>query len=55
MATPDPFHGYANAIRDEPPEAINGVIEEIPRVAGGFRNFEHYRLRALLAAGGHRP
>lgn len=38
-----------------PTEAINGVIETMRRVARGFRNFENYRLRALLAAGGHRP
>ena len=25
------------------------------RVARGIRNFDNYRLRALLAAGGHRP
>ncbi|MEX5259353.1 transposase [Kocuria sp. CPCC 205263] len=38
-----------------PTEAINGVIETMRRVARGFRNFENYRLRALLAAGGQRP
>ena len=38
-----------------PTEAVNGVIETMRRVARGFRNFENYRLRALLAAGGHRP
>ena len=38
-----------------PTEAINGVIETMRRVARGFRNFDNYRLRALLAAGGHRP
>ena len=27
----------------------------VRRVARGFRNFGNYRLRALLAAGGHRP
>ena len=37
-----------------PTEAVNGVIETMRRVARGFRNFENYRLRALLAAGGHR-
>ena len=36
-------------------EAINGVIETIRRIARGFRNFTNYRLRCLLAAGGHRP
>ncbi|MEX5308852.1 transposase, partial [Kocuria sp. CPCC 205297] len=38
-----------------PTEAVNGVIETMRRVARGFRNFGNYRLRALLAAGGHRP
>ncbi|MEX3596140.1 transposase, partial [Kocuria carniphila] len=38
-----------------PTKAINGVIETMRRVARGFRNFYNYRLRALLAAGGHRP
>ena len=38
-----------------PTEATNGVIETMRRVACGFRNFDNYRLRALLAAGGHRP
>ena len=37
-----------------PTEAVNGVIETMRRVARGFRNFDNYRLRALLAAGGHR-
>jgi transposase len=38
-----------------PTEAINGVIETTRRIARGFRNFTNYRLRCLLAAGGHRP
>lgn len=38
-----------------PTEAINGVIETTRRIARGFRNFQNYRLRTLLAAGGHRP
>lgn len=38
-----------------PTEAVNGVIETTRRVARGFRNFENYRIRNLLAAGGHRP
>ena len=36
-------------------EAINGVIEKIRRLAHGFRNFDHYRIRILLAADGSRP
>ena len=33
-------------------EAINGLIELGRRIARGFRNFEHYRLRMLLITGG---
>jgi transposase len=36
-------------------EAINLIIEKTRRPAHGFRNFEHYRLRILLAADGSRP
>lgn len=36
-------------------EAINLIIEKTRRLAHGFRNFEHYRLRILLAADGSRP
>jgi transposase len=49
--------GYfdTNGASNGPPEAINGVIETTRRIARGFRNFTNYRLRCLLAAGGHRP
>ncbi|MGG6383418.1 transposase [Paenarthrobacter sp. NEAU-H11] len=40
---------------NSPTEAINGVIETTRRIARAFRNFTDYRLRCLLAAGGHRP
>lgn len=33
-------------------EAVNGLIELHRRVAGGFRNFDNYRLRMLLIGGG---
>lgn len=33
-------------------EAINGIIELGRRIAAGFRNVEHYRLRMLLITGG---
>ena len=33
-------------------EAMNGLIELHRRVARGFRNREHYRLRMLLIGGG---
>jgi transposase len=35
-------------------EAINLIIEKVRRLAHGFRNFTHYRLRILLAASGNR-
>lgn len=34
-----------------PTEALNNLIKRIKRIAFGFRNFEHYRIRALLYAG----
>jgi hypothetical protein len=36
-------------------EAINLIIEKTRRLAHGFRTFDHYRLRILLAASGTRP
>jgi transposase len=35
-------------------EAVNLIIEKVRRLAHGFRTFEHYRLRILLAASGNR-
>ena len=35
-------------------EAVNLIIEKTRRLAHGFRTFEHYRLRILLAASGRR-
>ena len=35
-------------------EAINLIIEKVRRLAHGFRDFSHYRLRILLAASGDR-
>ena len=34
-----------------PTEALNNLAKWIKRVAFGFRNFENYRIRALLYAG----
>ena len=34
-----------------PTEALNNLIKRIKRIAFGFRNFENYRIRALLYAG----
>jgi transposase len=36
-------------------EAINLIIEKVRRLAHGFKDFDHYRLRILLAADGQRP
>jgi transposase len=36
-------------------EAINLIIEKVRRLAHGFKNFHHYRLRIILAADGRRP
>jgi transposase len=36
-------------------EAVNLLIEKTRRLAHGFRTFDHYRLRILLAASGLRP
>jgi transposase len=35
-------------------EAINLIVEKVRRLAHGFRDFDHYRLRILLAASGNR-
>jgi transposase len=35
-------------------EAINLIIEKVRRLAHGFRDFDHYQLRILLAASGNR-
>ncbi|GAA4428653.1 ISL3-like element ISAar39 family transposase [Georgenia halophila] len=36
-------------------EAVNGLIELHRRIARGFRNYDNYRLRMLLIAGGLNP
>lgn len=48
------FLGYFNTGRanNGGTEAVNGLIELHHRVARGFRNREHYRLRMLLIGGG---
>ena len=38
-------------VSNGPTEAINNLIKGIKRVGFGFRNFENYRIRALLYAG----
>jgi transposase len=44
-------HGVSN----RGTEAINLIIEKVRRLAHGFKDFDHYRLRILLAADGRRP
>jgi len=38
-------------VSNGPTEAINNLIKRIKRIGFGFRNFAHYRIRALLYAG----
>ena len=38
-------------ITNGPTESLNNLIKRIKRVGFGFRNFENYRIRALLYAG----
>jgi hypothetical protein len=35
-----------------PSERLNSIIKKLKRVATGFRRFDHYRTRILLAIGG---
>ncbi len=37
-------------VSNGPTESINNLIKRIKRVGFGFRNFENYRIRALLYA-----
>lgn len=39
-------------VTNGPTEAANNLIKRVKRVAFGFRRFAHYRIRALLYAGG---
>ncbi|PJI95196.1 ISL3 family transposase [Luteimicrobium subarcticum] len=50
----DAFHAYFDTGRQNngPTEAVNGIIELHRRLARGYRNYDNYRLRMLLAAGG---
>jgi transposase len=38
-------------ISNGPTESLNNLIKRIKRIGFGFRNFENYRIRALLYAG----
>jgi transposase len=44
-------HGVSNGGT----EAITLIIEKVRRLAHGFKDFDHYRLRIMLAADGRRP
>jgi hypothetical protein len=33
-------------------EGLNSIIKKIKRIATGFKRFDHYRTRILLAIGG---
>ncbi len=49
------FHKIASyhlaRISNGPTEALNNLIKRIKRIGFGFRNFDNYRIRALLYAG----
>jgi transposase len=38
-------------VSNGPTESLNNLIKRIKRIGFGFRNFENYRIRALLYAG----
>ncbi len=42
---------HHSAVTNGPTEGLNNLIKRIKRAAFGFRNFAHYRIRALLNAG----
>jgi transposase len=42
---------HLDKVTNGPTESLNNLIKRIKRVGFGFRNFENYRIRALLYAG----
>jgi len=42
---------HIDRVSNGPTEALNNLIKRIKRIGFGFRNFENYRIRALLYAG----
>lgn len=38
-------------VSNGPTESLNNLIKRIKRIGFGFRNFQNYRIRALLYAG----
>jgi transposase len=43
---------HTTGVSNGPTEGLNALIKKVKRIAAGFRNFAHYRLRLLLHAGG---
>ena len=43
---------HTTGVSNGPTEGLNALIKKVKRIAAGFRNFAHYRLRVLLHAGG---
>jgi transposase len=43
---------HTTGASNEPSEGSNSIIKKLKRVATGFRRFDHYRTRVLLAIGG---
>ena len=51
MARGDPRLAH-DRLHHGPVEGLNSLIKKLKRVATGFRSFNNYRLRILLAVGG---
>jgi transposase len=49
---PEILARFDTAASNGPTEGLNLCIKRVKRAGHGFRNFEHYRLRVLLHAGG---
>jgi transposase len=43
---------HVTGVSNGPTEGLNSLIKKVKRIAAGFRNFAHYRLRVLLHTGG---
>jgi transposase len=51
LKSDEPCNYHVAKMSNGPTEALNNLIKRIKRVGFGFRNFENYRIRALLYAG----
>jgi Transposase len=51
LKVPTPSDREPSHLSNGPTEAINGLTKRIKPVAFGFRQFKHFRIRALLYAG----